>query len=99
MHYPTAIARELSTEISSLQVSVIAALVIINIPFIQLSKKGYNSRPNVSISTLSDILLSDKGQLKLGDFGLARAFDPASKDSLSHQVSGFFLHSFSVHIT
>jgi serine/threonine protein kinase len=36
---------------------------------------------------LPDILLSDKGQLKLGDFGLARAFDPVSRDSLSHQVT------------
>jgi serine/threonine protein kinase len=41
---------------------------------------------------LPDILLSDKGQLKLGDFGLARAFDPVSKDSLSHQVTPHLWH-------
>jgi serine/threonine protein kinase len=34
----------------------------------------------------SDILLSSRGQLKLGDFGLARTFDPNSNKSLSHQV-------------
>ena len=34
-----------------------------------------------------DLLISAGGQLKLGDFGLARPFDAASRQSLSHQVS------------
>eukprot|EP01036_Dinobryon_divergens_P049575 gene49575-66407_t len=35
----------------------------------------------------SNILLSAKGQLKLGDFGLARVISPVSNQSLSHQVA------------
>jgi cell cycle related kinase len=34
-----------------------------------------------------DILLTSQGQLKLGDFGLARVIDPKSKASISHQVA------------
>jgi cell cycle related kinase len=43
----------------------------------------------VSITTNSraDILLSPQGQLKLGDFGLARVIDPTDGRSLSHQVA------------
>ena len=36
---------------------------------------------------LIDLLLTASNQLKLGDFGLARPFNPESKCSLSHQVS------------
>jgi serine/threonine protein kinase len=35
----------------------------------------------------ANILVTRSGTLKLGDFGLARVYDPASSASLSHQVS------------
>ena len=34
----------------------------------------------------SNILMASNGQLKLGDFGLARIYDPNCKQSMSHQV-------------
>lgn len=46
----------------------------------------------------SNILISSSGLIKLGDFGLARVFDPINPVSLSHQVATRWLDSSALEI-
>ena len=92
-HYTTAISATSCTETSSVPISL---LIISECPFISslpLSLSPSLLPPSLVCMLVNDVYLSARGQLKLGDFGLARLYHAEDKRSahVSYDIIQYFI--------